>query len=172
MVEITDMEDIEEQLKNLDEVNKIINGMKNEEISDRERAEFVTKADNLIKKKEEQKSRTVIKYVLISLREANIETSKTRINNQSSTPNPALAAMAADADERYQRKQVNIKKATKLKEEGNIEMKHENYIKAEICYTEGLELVRDMKGKITVCANGYVTYIRTQSFIRIVQSAV
>ena len=58
-------------------------------------------------------------------------------------------------------KQMNIKKATKLKEEGNIEMKNENYTKAEICYTEGLELVRDMKGRITVNANGYVNVIRT-----------
>ena len=58
MVNITDMDDIEEQLKNLDKVNSIINGMKNENISETERKQFMKQADNLIK---ETENRTVIK---------------------------------------------------------------------------------------------------------------
>ena len=58
MVNITDMDDIEEQLKNLDKVNLIINGMKNENISETERKQFMKQADNLIK---ETENRTVIK---------------------------------------------------------------------------------------------------------------
>ena len=58
MVNITDMDDIEEQLKNLDKVNSIINGMKNENISETERKQFMKQADNLIKETED---RTVIK---------------------------------------------------------------------------------------------------------------
>lgn len=52
------MDDIEEQLKNLDKVNSIINGMKNENISETERKQFMKQADNLIKETED---RTVIK---------------------------------------------------------------------------------------------------------------
>lgn len=58
MVNITDMDDIEEQLKNLDKVNSIINGMKNENLSETERKQFMKQADNLIKETED---RTVIK---------------------------------------------------------------------------------------------------------------
>ena len=58
MVNITDMDDIEEQLKNLDKVNSIINGMKNESLSEAERKQFMKQADNLIKETED---RTVIK---------------------------------------------------------------------------------------------------------------
>ena len=60
MVNITDMDDIEEQLKNLDKVNSIINGMKNESLSEAERKQFMKQADNLIKETED---RTVIKLV-------------------------------------------------------------------------------------------------------------
>ena len=52
------MDDIEEQLKNLDKVNSIINGMKNENLSENERKQFMKQADNLIKETED---RTVIK---------------------------------------------------------------------------------------------------------------
>ena len=62
MVNITDMDDIEEQLKNLDKVNSIINGMKNESLSEAERKQFMKQADNLIKETED---RTVIKWVTI-----------------------------------------------------------------------------------------------------------
>ena len=58
MVNITDMDDIEQQLKNLDKVNSIINGMKNENLSETERKQFMKQADNLIKETED---RTVIK---------------------------------------------------------------------------------------------------------------
>ena len=58
MVNITDMDDIEEQLKNLDKVNSIINGMKNENLSEAERKQFMKQADNLIKETEDK---TVIK---------------------------------------------------------------------------------------------------------------
>ena len=58
MVNITDMDDIEEQLKNLDKVNSIINGMKNENLSETERKQFMKQADNLIKETEDK---TVIK---------------------------------------------------------------------------------------------------------------
>jgi len=52
-------DDIEEKLAKLDQVNKIINGMKNENISQNERNKFVEKADQLIKQEEDK---TVIKY--------------------------------------------------------------------------------------------------------------
>jgi len=57
-----------------------------------------------------------------------------------------MDAIARDADERYQRKQENIKKAKILKEKGNQEMKKKNFEKAENYYTQGLDLVRDFKG--------------------------
>ena len=63
MVEITDMneDDIEEQLRKLDEVHNIISGMKNEDLSESDRKNFMKKADKLIKKNEEEAVKDVIK---------------------------------------------------------------------------------------------------------------
>ena len=56
-----------------------------------------------------------------------------------------MAAMAADAEQRYQKRQKNLKIATELKEKGNIALKEERYKDADSLYSEGLDLVRDFK---------------------------
>ena len=63
-----------------------------------------------------------------------------------SDPNAgAMAAMAADAEQRYQKRQKNLKIATELKEKGNIALKEQRYEDADSLYSEGLDLVRDFK---------------------------
>ena len=87
-----DDQEIEDQLKQLDQINSIINGMKNG--TEEERQKYTEKADKLLS----EKSRVVI--------------DKTRINPNTSAPsvnphaqqNPTFAAMERDAEERYQRK--------------------------------------------------------------------
>ena len=85
------MDDIEERLKELDQVNAIIKGMK-DGASDAERAKFTQKADQLIAS---QKSRDVY--------------NATRINDQpKETLDPTFAAMERDAEERFQRKVIGF----------------------------------------------------------------
>ena len=87
-----DDQEIEDQLKQLDQINSIINGMKNG--TEEERQKYTEKADKLLS----EKSKVVI--------------DKTRINPHASMPsvnpnaqkNPTFAAMERDAEERYQRK--------------------------------------------------------------------
>ena len=74
----------------------------------------------------------------------NTPSSDSRINPDD--PNAgAMAAMAADAEQRYQKRQKNLKIATDLKEKGNIALKEERYEDADSFYSEALDLVRDFK---------------------------
>ena len=56
-----------------------------------------------------------------------------------------MAAMAADAEQRYQKRQKNLKIATELKEKGNIALKENRFEDADSFYSEGLDLVKDFK---------------------------
>ena len=56
-----------------------------------------------------------------------------------------MAAMAADAEQRYQKRQKNLKIATELKEKGNIALKENRFEDADSLYSEGLDLVKDFK---------------------------
>ena len=112
------MDEIDEQLKQLDQINLIINGMKNG--SEESRAKFTAKADQMIK----DQSKVVI--------------DKTRINstNQNEAPvtanlNPTFAAMERDAQERYERKKKNRVEAMKIKDGANDLFKSGDFEQAE-----------------------------------------
>ena len=98
-----DDQEIDDQLKQLDQINSIINGMKNG--SEEERQKYTEKADKLLS----QKSRVVIDKTRI-----NPNASSVSSVNPNAQQNPTFAAMERDAEERYQRK---------VKLEGNVILK-------------------------------------------------
>ncbi|XP_006811400.1 tetratricopeptide repeat protein 12-like, partial [Saccoglossus kowalevskii] len=146
-------DDLEEFLAKVDKLQSIVTGMSSDDKEVQE--EFIQKADEELTK--EHVSKTV---------------NRTVINKDAykyDTPEPApsepdgqvdqdafLKNLEADAQARYERKQASRKRATVIKDKGNLAFKNGDFKRAIELYSDAMDIIKDYSDLFTNRAQAYI----------------
>ncbi|XP_004427538.1 PREDICTED: tetratricopeptide repeat protein 12 isoform X2 [Ceratotherium simum simum] len=144
--------DLQKFLKNVDEITSLIQEMNSDDPVVREKAVLETEKRLLFAEEvqEEDECRTTVNRTMISPPQAPTK-SADEINSGA-----FLASMEKDAKERAKRRRENKVLADALKEKGNEAFVRGDYEMAVLCYSEGLEKLKDMKVLYTNRAQAYI----------------
>ncbi|XP_077636652.1 tetratricopeptide repeat protein 12 isoform X1 [Crocuta crocuta] len=144
--------DLQKFLKNVDEITSLIQGMNSDDPVVQERAVLETEKRLLFTEevREEDGCRTTLSKTVISPPQAPTQ------NTDEISTEAFLASMELDAQERARRRRENKVLADALKERGNRAFARGDYEAAVLCYSEGLEKLRDMKVLYTNRAQAYM----------------
>ncbi|KAM9079778.1 tetratricopeptide repeat protein 12 isoform 7-T7 [Megaptera novaeangliae] len=134
-------EDLQKFLKNVDEITNLIQEMNSDDPVVREKAVLETekRLQFTEEDQEEDECRTTVDKTMISPPQASTKNTD-EINTEA-----FLASMEKDAKERAKRRRENKVLADALKEKGNEAFVKGDYETAILCYSEGLEKLKDMK---------------------------
>ncbi|XP_010981592.3 tetratricopeptide repeat protein 12 [Camelus dromedarius] len=145
-------EDLQKFLKNVDEITSLIQKMNSDDPVVREKAVLETEKRLQFTEgdQEEDECRTTINKTRISPPQAPAK------NADETNSEAFLASMEKDAKERAKRRRENKVLADALKEKGNEAFVRGDYETAILCYSEGLEKLKDMKVLYTNRAQAYI----------------
>ncbi|XP_057409680.1 tetratricopeptide repeat protein 12 isoform X5 [Balaenoptera acutorostrata] len=145
-------EDLQKFLKNVDEITNLIQEMNSDDPVVREKAVLETekRLQFTEEDQEEDECRTTVNKTMISPPQAPTKNTD-EINTEA-----FLASMEKDAKERAKRRRENKVLADALKEKGNEAFVKGDYETAILCYSEGLEKLKDMKVLYTNRAQAYI----------------
>ncbi|XP_036718497.1 tetratricopeptide repeat protein 12 isoform X2 [Balaenoptera musculus] len=145
-------EDLQKFLKNVDEITNLIQEMNSDDPVIREKAVLETekRLQFTEEDQEEDECRTTVDKTMISPPQAPTKNTD-EINTEA-----FLASMEKDAKERAKRRRENKVLADALKEKGNEAFVKGDYETAILCYSEGLEKLKDMKVLYTNRAQAYI----------------
>ncbi|XP_068411927.1 tetratricopeptide repeat protein 12 isoform X4 [Eschrichtius robustus] len=134
-------EDLQKFLKNVDEITNLIQEMNSDDPVVRDKAVLETekRLQFTEEDQEEDECRTTVNKTMISPPQAPTKNTD-EINTEA-----FLASMEKDAKERAKRRRENKVLADALKEKGNEAFVKGDYETAILCYSEGLEKLKDMK---------------------------
>ncbi|XP_069803850.1 tetratricopeptide repeat protein 12 [Dendropsophus ebraccatus] len=144
-------QNLEKFLRDVDEISDILQGLNSEDTSSQEQA--ISRADQklaLLKKKEDDE---------IELR---TKTNRTLINKSAGSTIPQMnqenfiAILEKDASERAEKRRQNKELANALKDQGNEAFAKGDYETAIQRYSEGLEKLKDMQVLYTNRAQAYI----------------
>ncbi|XP_029064791.1 tetratricopeptide repeat protein 12 isoform X3 [Monodon monoceros] len=145
-------EDLQKFLKNVDEITSLIQEMNSDDPVVQEKA--VLETEKRLKfteeDQEEDECRTTVNKTMISPPRAHTKNTD-EINTEA-----FLASVEKDAKERAKRRRENKVLADALKEKGNEAFVKGDYETAILCYSEGLEKLKDMKVLYTNRAQAYI----------------
>ncbi|GAB5577084.1 tetratricopeptide repeat protein 12 isoform X1 [Prionailurus iriomotensis] len=144
--------DLQKFLKNVDEITSLIQEMNSDDPVVQQRAVLETEKRLLFTEEvqEEDGCRTTLNKTMISPPQASPENTD-EINSEA-----FLASVELDAKERARRRRENKVLADALKQKGNEAFARGDYEAAILCYSEGLEKLRDMKVLYTNRAQAYI----------------
>uniref|UniRef100_A0A4W2EBQ6 Tetratricopeptide repeat protein 12 n=1 Tax=Bos indicus x Bos taurus TaxID=30522 RepID=A0A4W2EBQ6_BOBOX len=145
-------EDLQKFLKNVDEITSLIQEMNSDDPVIREKAVLETEKRLQFTEgdQEEDECRTTVNKTVISPPQAPTKDAD-EINTEA-----FLASLEKDAKERAKRRRENKVLADALKEKGNAAFVRGDYETAILCYSEGLEKLKDMKVLYTNRAQAYI----------------
>nr|XP_020767586.1 tetratricopeptide repeat protein 12 isoform X2 [Odocoileus virginianus texanus] len=145
-------EDLQKFLKNVDEITSLIQEMNSDDPAVREKAVLETEKRLQLPEgdQEEDECRTTVNKTTISPPQAPMKDAD-EINTEA-----FLASLEKDAKERAKRRRENKVLADALKEKGNEAFVRGDYETAILCYSEGLEKLKDMKVLYTNRAQAYI----------------
>ncbi|XP_020767586.2 tetratricopeptide repeat protein 12 isoform X2 [Odocoileus virginianus] len=145
-------EDLQKFLKNVDEITSLIQEMNSDDPAVREKAVLETEKRLQLPEgdQEEDECRTTVNKTTISPPQAPMKDAD-QINTEA-----FLASLEKDAKERAKRRRENKVLAYALKEKGNEAFVRGDYETAILCYSEGLEKLKDMKVLYTNRAQAYI----------------
>nr|XP_005905187.1 PREDICTED: tetratricopeptide repeat protein 12 [Bos mutus] len=145
-------EDLQKFLKNVDEISNLIQEMNSDDPVVREKAVLETEKRLQFTEggREEDECRTTMNKTVISPPQAPTKDAD-EINTEA-----FLASLEKDAKERAKRRRENKVLADALKEKGNEAFVRGDYETAILCYSEGLEKLKDMKVLYTNRAQAYI----------------
>uniref|UniRef100_A0A4W2I9Y9 Tetratricopeptide repeat protein 12 n=2 Tax=Bos TaxID=9903 RepID=A0A4W2I9Y9_BOBOX len=145
-------EDLQKFLKNVDEITSLIQEMNSDDPVVREKAVLETEKRLQFTEggREEDECRTTVNKTVISPPQAPTKDTD-EINTEA-----FLASLEKDAKERAKRRRENKVLADALKEKGNAAFVRGDYETAILCYSEGLEKLKDMKVLYTNRAQAYI----------------
>nr|XP_010968499.1 tetratricopeptide repeat protein 12 isoform X1 [Camelus bactrianus]XP_045362753.1 tetratricopeptide repeat protein 12 isoform X1 [Camelus bactrianus] len=145
-------EDLQKFLKNVDEITSLIQEMNSDDPVVREKAVLETEKRLQFTEgdQEEDECRTTVNKTRISPPQAPAK------NADETNSEAFLASMEKDAKERAKRRRENKVLADALKEKGNEAFIRGDYETAILCYSEGLEKLKDMKVLYTNRAQAYI----------------
>ncbi|XP_049634636.1 tetratricopeptide repeat protein 12 isoform X2 [Suncus etruscus] len=144
--------DLQKFLKNVDEITNLIQEMNSENPIIQQKAiqETEKRLQFAMETQEEDGCRTTVNKTMISPAKAPAE------NTDEMNQEAFLAALEKDAKSRAKRRQENKVLADALKEKGNEAFAKGDYEAAILCYSEGLEKLKDMKVLYTNRAQAYI----------------
>uniref|UniRef100_A0A667H2N7 Tetratricopeptide repeat protein 12 n=1 Tax=Lynx canadensis TaxID=61383 RepID=A0A667H2N7_LYNCA len=144
--------DLQKFLKNVDEITSLIQEMNSDDPVVQQRAVLETEKRLLFTEEvqEEDGCRTTLNKTMISPPQASPENTD-EINSEA-----FLASVELDAKERARRRRENKVLADALKQKGNEAFAGGDYEAAILCYSEGLQKLRDMKVLYTNRAQAYI----------------
>uniref|UniRef100_A0A8C9KKR7 Tetratricopeptide repeat protein 12 n=1 Tax=Panthera tigris altaica TaxID=74533 RepID=A0A8C9KKR7_PANTA len=144
--------DLQKFLKNVDEITSLIQEMNSDDPVVQQRAVLETEKRLLFTEEvqEEDGCRTTLNKTMISPPQASPENTD-EINSEA-----FLASVELDAKERARRRRENKVLADALKQKGNEAFARGDYEAAILCYSEGLQKLRDMKVLYTNRAQAYI----------------
>nr|XP_054295787.1 tetratricopeptide repeat protein 12 isoform X8 [Pongo pygmaeus]XP_054295788.1 tetratricopeptide repeat protein 12 isoform X8 [Pongo pygmaeus] len=144
--------DLQKFLKNVDEISNLIQEMNSDDPVVQQKAVLETEKRLLLMEEdqEEDECRTTLNKTMISPPQTAMKSAE-EINSEA-----FLASVEKDAKERAKRRRENKVLADALKEKGNEAFAEGNYETAILCYTEGLEKLKDMKVLYTNRAQAYM----------------
>nr|XP_019608906.1 PREDICTED: tetratricopeptide repeat protein 12 isoform X4 [Rhinolophus sinicus] len=144
--------DLQKFLKNVDEITNLIQEMNSEDPVVQEKAVRKTEERLLFTEEdqEEDRCRTTLNKTMISPPQAPPKDAD-EINSEA-----FLAFVEKDAKERAKRRRENRALADALKEKGNEAFVRGDYEAAILCYSEGLEKLKDVKVLYTNRAQAYI----------------
>ncbi|XP_076969021.1 tetratricopeptide repeat protein 12 isoform X2 [Tamandua tetradactyla] len=144
--------DLQKFLKNVDEITNLIQGMNSDDPAVQEKAVLETEKRLLLTEEDndEDECRTTLDKTMISPSPAPAK-SADEINSEA-----FLASLEKDAKERAKRRRENKALADALKEKGNEAFACGDYETAVLCYSEGLEKLKDMTVLYTNRAQAYI----------------
>ncbi|XP_057551520.1 tetratricopeptide repeat protein 12 isoform X2 [Hippopotamus amphibius kiboko] len=145
-------EDLQKFLKNVDEITNLIQEMNSDDPVVREKAVLETekRLQFTEEDREEDECRTTMDKTMISLPQSPTKNAD-EINTEA-----FVASVEKDAKERAKRRRENKVLADALKEKGNEAFVKGDYETAILCYSEGLEKLKDMKVLYTNRAQAYI----------------
>ncbi|XP_061058520.1 tetratricopeptide repeat protein 12 isoform X4 [Eubalaena glacialis] len=145
-------EDLQKFLKNVDEITNLIQEMNSDDPVVREKAVLETekRLQFTEEDQEEDECRTTVNKTMISPPQAPTK------NTDEVNTEGFLASMEKDAKERAKRRRENKVLADALKEKGNEAFVKGDYETAILCYSEGLEKLKDVKVLYTNRAQAYI----------------
>ncbi|XP_048965909.1 tetratricopeptide repeat protein 12 isoform X1 [Canis lupus dingo] len=149
---MADEEDLQKFLKNVDEITSLIQEMNSDDPRIQQKAILETEQRLLYTEEvpEEDGCRTTLNKTTINRSQAPMENAD-EINSEA-----FLASMELDAKERARRRRENRVLADALKDKGNKAFARGDYNAAVLCYSEGLNKVKDMKVLYTNRAQAYL----------------
>ncbi|XP_032212519.1 tetratricopeptide repeat protein 12 isoform X3 [Mustela erminea] len=144
--------DLQKFLKNVDEITSLIQEMNSDDPLVQQKAILETEKRLLFTEEvqEEDGCRTTLNKTTISPLQAPLE------NADGISSEAFLASMELDARERARRRRENKVLADALKEKGNEAFARGDYEAAIVCYSEGLDKLKDMKVLYTNRAQAYL----------------
>ncbi|XP_004604756.2 tetratricopeptide repeat protein 12 [Sorex araneus] len=144
--------DLQKFLKNVDEITNLIQEMNSKDPIIQQKAiqETEKRLQFAEEVPEEDGCRTILNKTMISPAQAPTE------NTDDMSPEGFLASIEKDAKFRAKRRQENKVLADALKEKGNEAFVKGDYKAAILCYSEGLEKLKDMKVLYTNRAQAYI----------------
>ncbi|XP_020017160.2 tetratricopeptide repeat protein 12 isoform X2 [Castor canadensis] len=144
--------DLEKFLKNVDEITNLIQEMNSDDPVVQQKAVLETERRLLLmeEEQEEDECRTTLNKTVISPPQA------PKKNEDETNPEAFLASVEKDAKERAKRRRENKALADALKEQGNEAFVKGDYETAILCYSKGLEKMKDMKVLYTNRAQAYI----------------
>ncbi|XP_059036977.1 tetratricopeptide repeat protein 12 isoform X4 [Mustela lutreola] len=144
--------DLQKFLKNVDEITSLIQEMNSDDPLVQQKAILETEKRLLFTEEvqEEDGCRTTLNKTMISPLQAPLE------NADGISSEAFLASMELDARERARRRRENKVLADALKEKGNEAFARGDYEAAIVCYSKGLDKLKDMKVLYTNRAQAYL----------------
>ncbi|XP_036180297.1 tetratricopeptide repeat protein 12 isoform X2 [Myotis myotis] len=144
--------DLEKFLKNVDEITSLIQEMNSEDPGVQEKAILKTEKRLLVTEEDQDEDgcRTTLNKTAISPPQAPGK------NADEMNAEAFLASVEKDAKERAKRRKENRALADALKGKGNEAFVRGDYETAILCYSEGLEKLKDMKVLYTNRAQAYI----------------
>ncbi|XP_034521669.1 tetratricopeptide repeat protein 12 isoform X6 [Ailuropoda melanoleuca] len=144
--------DLQKFLKNVDEITSLIQEMNSDDPLVQQKAILETEKRLRFTEevREEDGCRTTLNKTVISPPQASTKNAD-EINSEA-----FLASMELDAKERARRRRENKVLADALKEKGNEAFARGDYKAAIVCYSEGLDKLKDMKVLYTNRAQAYL----------------
>ncbi|XP_070283044.1 tetratricopeptide repeat protein 12 [Myotis yumanensis] len=144
--------DLEKFLKNVDEITSLIQEMNSDDPVVQEKAIFKTEKRLLVTEEDQDEDgcRTTLNKTTISPPQAPGK------NADEMNAEAFLASVEKDAKERAKRRKENRALADALKGKGNEAFVRGDYETAILCYSEGLEKLKDMKVLYTNRAQAYI----------------
>ncbi|XP_006773581.1 PREDICTED: tetratricopeptide repeat protein 12 [Myotis davidii] len=144
--------DLEKFLKNVDEITSLIQEMNSEDPGVQEKAILKTERRLLVTEEDQDEDgcRTTLNKTTISPPQAPGK------NADEMNAEAFLASVEKDAKERAKRRKENRALADALKGKGNEAFVRGDYETAILCYSEGLEKLKDMKVLYTNRAQAYI----------------